>query len=124
MNLAVITGRIGRNPDIKTAEGKAAIANFSVATDEYYGGETHTEWHRCTAFGKIAEYMGAYVSKGALLEITGRLQTREWADKDGNKRQTTEIIVNTLKSLMKGEEKKPADKDKDGPDDGDKDIPF
>jgi len=106
MNLVVLTGRIGRNPDIKVKEGQTSIANFSVATDEYYGGETHTEWHRLVAFGKIAEYMGGYVSKGALLEITGRLQTREWTDREGNKKQTTEIVVNTLKSLMKGEEKK------------------
>jgi single-strand DNA-binding protein len=120
MNFVALVGRIGRNPDIKAKEGQTTIANFSVATDEYYGGETHTEWHRLVAFGKIAEYMGAYVSKGALLEITGRNQTREWTDKDGNKKQTTEVIVNTLKSLMKGEEKKAPAAD----DDGDPDIPF
>lgn len=120
MNLVALAGHIGRNPDIKAGEGKTTIANFSIATNEYYGGEERVEWHRLVAFGKIAEYMGAYVTKGALLEITGRLQTREWVDKDDNKRQTTEIIVNSLKSLMKGEEKKAG---KDEPEDKD-DLPF
>ena len=116
MNLVALAGRIGRNPAIKAGEGKTTIANFSIATNEYYGGEEKVEWHTCIAFGKIAEYMGAYVTRGALLEITGRLQTREWVDKDDNKRQTTEIVVNTLKSLMKGEEKKPeSDDPKDPP---------
>ena len=104
MNKVILVGRIGRTPDIRVKEGQATIANFSIATDEYYGGETHTEWHRCVAFGKKAEFMGAYISKGALVEIDGRNQTREWTDKDGNKRQTTEVVVNHLKSLIKGEE--------------------
>lgn len=120
MNFVALVGRLGRNPEIRAKEGKTTIANFSIATDEYFGGETHTEWHRCVAFGKIAEYMGAYVSKGALVEITGRNQTREWTDKDDNKRQTTEVIVNSLKSLTKGEEKSAGGKD----DKEDDDIPF
>lgn len=105
MNRTILVGRIGRTPEILVKEGQITIAKFSVATDEYYGGETHTEWHKCVTFGKAAEYMGAYVSKGAMVEIDGRNQTREWTDKDGNKRQSTEVIVNHLKSLMKGEEK-------------------
>jgi single-strand DNA-binding protein len=106
MNFVGLVGRVGRTPEIIVKEGQASIANFSLATNEYYAGEEQVEWHRLKAFGKIAEYLGAYVSKGALLEITGRNQTRKWTDKDGNKRETMEVIVNTLKSLTKGEEKK------------------
>jgi single-strand DNA-binding protein len=101
MNVTNLVGRVGRTPSVKVKEGQTSIANFSLATDEYYGGENHTTWHNLVCFGKVAEYVGGYVSKGSLLEITGRLQTREWVDKDDNKRQTTEIIVNTLKSLTK-----------------------
>lgn len=104
MNKTILVGRIGRTPDVKVTKGGTAVANFSVATDEFYGGESHTEWHRVVAWGKNAEFVGAYLSKGALVEIDGRNQTREWEDKDGNKRQTTEIHVNFIKSLIRGEE--------------------
>jgi single-strand DNA-binding protein len=119
MNLVILVGRIGRTPDIKAKEGKTTIANFSVATDEYYNSETHTEWHKCVAFGKTAEFMGAYVSKGALVEIRGRNQTRDWVDKDDNKRQTTEVIIDSLKSLMKGEDKPKSEPSPGDGDDGD-----
>lgn len=116
MNVANLVGRVGRTPSVTVKEGQTSIANFSLATDEYYNDENHTTWHNIVCFGKKAEHVGGYIGKGALLEITGRLQTREWTDKEGNKRQTTEIIVNALKSLMKGEEKK---SNNDKPD-----IPF
>ena len=119
MNVTLLVGRVGRTPSVKVKEGQTSIANFSLATDEYYNDENHTTWHNIVAFGKKAEHIGGYITKGALLEITGRLQTREWTDKDENKKQTTEIVVNTLKSLMKGEEKKAGN---DVPEDDD--IPF
>ena len=124
MNLVILVGRLGRTPDIKAKEGKTTIANFSVATDEYYNSETHTEWHKCVAFGKTAEFMGAYISKGALVEIRGRNQTREWEDKDGNKRHTTEVVVDQLKSLMKGEDKPKSDPSSGGDGKEDDDLPF
>lgn len=125
MNKVILVGRIGRTPDVKTTKSGTAVANFSVATDEFYGGESHTEWHKVVAWGKSAEFVGAYLSKGTLVEIDGRNQTREWEDKDGNKRHTTEVHVNFLKSLMKGEEGKNASSSsKDDPEDDEDGIPF
>lgn len=106
MNKVLLVGRIGRTPEVRFTKSEVAVASFSLATDEYYGGETHTEWHKIVAWGKDAEFAGAYLSKGALVEIDGRNQTRKWEDKDGNKRETTEVHANSIKSLMKGEEKK------------------
>lgn len=124
MNCVNLVGRIGRTPDVKATKSGTMVANFSVATDEYYGGENHTEWHRVVAFGKTAEFIGAYLSKGSLVSIEGRNQTRGWEDKDGNKRYTTEVIANSVKGLSKGDkdpqEKSPAK----GDDFEDDDIPF
>ena len=124
MNKTILIGRIGRTPDVKVTKSGIPVANFSVATDEFYGGESHTEWHKVVAWGKSAEFVGAYLSKGALVEIDGRNQTREWEDKDSNKRHTTEVHVNFIKSLMKGEDKPKNDPSSSGDDKDDDDIPF
>jgi single-strand DNA-binding protein len=131
MNKVLLVGRIGRTPKITTPNDNV-VANFSIATDEYYGGEKHTEWHNIVAWGKQAEFVGAYLSKGSLVEIEGRNQTRSWEDKDGNKRHTTEVVANIVKGLSKGDkdpqEKSPVTLHSANPynndDLGDSDIPF
>jgi single-strand DNA-binding protein len=78
-----------------------AIANFSIATSENWTSkegqkETRTEWHRIVAFGRLGEICGEYLSKGRQIYIEGRIQTRDWEDKEGVKRYTTEIVANQM----------------------------
>jgi single-strand DNA-binding protein len=75
---------------------------MSVATSEKYKGEEKTEWHRVVAFGKLAEVCGQYLAKGKQAYIEGKVQTRNWEDRDGNKRYTTEIVANTVQFLGGG----------------------
>jgi single-strand DNA-binding protein len=79
------------------------VTGFTVATTERWSkdGEKKekTEWHRIVAFGKLAEICGSYLTKGGLVYLEGKLQTREWEDKEGGKRQTTEINANVMQML-------------------------
>ena len=123
MNKVLLTGRLGRDPEVKYTKSDKAVSSFSLASDEYYGGESHTEWHRVVCWEKTAEFVGKYLKKGSLVEVEGRLQTREWEDNNGNKRQTTEIVASVVKSLVKDQpSESPEDKKKD--DFEDDDIPF
>ena len=84
--------------------GGLAVANFTLATSENRTSkdgtkETKTEWHRLVAFGKLAEICGEYLHKGKQIYIEGRIQTRNWEDKEGNKRYTTEIVANQMQML-------------------------
>ncbi|MFO7963276.1 MAG: single-stranded DNA-binding protein [Desulfobacterales bacterium] len=99
INKAIIVGRLGRDPEVRyTADGRA-VTNFSVATsDEWKDKETgekkeRVEWHRVVAFNKLGEICGQYLSKGKQVYIEGRIQTRDWEDREGVKRYTTEIIA-------------------------------
>ena len=101
MNRAIIVGNLGGDPEVRYTPSGTAVANFTVATTERYtkkDGEKQeqTEWHRIVAWGKLAEICGEYLNKGSKVAVAGRIQTREWEDKDGNKRWTTEIIANDV----------------------------
>lgn len=105
LNKVILIGNLGRDPEVRYTPGGLAVANFSMATSETWTNkegekETRTEWHRIVAFGKLGEICGEYLSKGKQVYIEGRIQTREWEDKEGNKRYTTEIIA--LQMLMLG----------------------
>ncbi len=105
LNKAILIGNLGRDPEVRYTPGGLAVANFSMATSETWTNkegekETRTEWHRIVAWGKLGEICGEYLSKGKQIYIEGRIQTREWEDKEGNKRYTTEIIA--LQMLMLG----------------------
>lgn len=105
VNKAIIVGNLGRDPEIRYTANGQAVANFSVATSESWkdkqSGEDveRTEWHRIVVWGKLAELCSQYLAKGRSAYIEGQLQTREWEDKDGNKRQTTEIKAHTVQFL-------------------------
>ncbi|BFN38377.1 single-stranded DNA-binding protein [Fidelibacter multiformis] len=102
MNKVIIIGNLGRDPERRALPDGRAISNISVATTESYrdssSGEIKeiTEWHRCVAFGKTADYINQYVTKGRKVYVEGRIRTRKWQDKDGNDRYTTEILVDIL----------------------------
>jgi single-strand DNA-binding protein len=107
INKAIIVGRLGRDPEIRYTPGGVAIANFSVATSEEWKDKEsnekkeRTEWHRIVAFAKLGEICGEYLSKGKLVYIEGKIQTRSWEDKDGNKKYTTEIVASDVQFLDK-----------------------
>ncbi|MBI4446598.1 MAG: single-stranded DNA-binding protein [Acidobacteria bacterium] len=103
VNRVILVGRLGRAPELRYTPGGAAVANFSLATDETWvqNGEKQrrTEWHNIVAWNKLAETCNQYLTKGQLVFIEGRIQTREWDDRDGNKRRTTEIIASNMRML-------------------------
>lgn len=109
INKAILVGRLGKDPEIRYTPSGTAIANFTMATSENYKDkdgqkQERTEWHRIVAFGKLAEICGEYLAKGKQVYIEGRIQTRSWDDKDGNKKYMTEIVANTMQMLGKPED--------------------
>jgi single-strand DNA-binding protein len=105
INKVILVGNLGRDPEIRYFQDGTAVANFSIATSDSWtdkqSGEKkeRTEWHRIVAFRRLAEICGEYLSKGRQVYIEGKLQTREWEDKDGNRRFTTEIVAQTMQML-------------------------
>jgi single-strand DNA-binding protein len=95
---------LGGDPEVRYTQSGTAVANFNMATTEKWKGQDgemqeHTEWHKVVAFARLAEICEEYLSKGSLVYIDGRIQTRAWDDKDGNKRYTTEIVAKEMKML-------------------------
>lgn len=108
VNKVILVGNLGRDPEIRYTQQGTAVANFSLATTNRFKNrsgemEERTEWHRVVAWDKLAEICGQYLSKGRQVYIEGRLQTREWEDKDGNKRSTTEVVTQTMQMLGRRE---------------------
>lgn len=100
-NHVLIIGRAGETPELKLTGTKTPVVTFSVATtrswkDKADQKQEETQWHRIVFWGKLAEVAASYVTKGSLILIEGRISTRSWTDKEGNKRQTTEIIGESL----------------------------
>lgn len=100
-----LIGYLGQNPDVKELNAGKKLAKFSLATSETYRDEkgekiTETQWHNLVAWGKTADIAAKYLTKGKEIAIDGKLNTRQYTDKDGNKRYATEIVVNEI--LMMG----------------------
>ena len=104
MNKVILIGNLGNDPETHYLASGVAVTKFNLATTERYtkkDGERqeHTEWHRIVVWGKLAEICGEYLSKGSKAGVEGRIQTNEWEDKEGNKRETKEIIANNVEFL-------------------------
>jgi single-strand DNA-binding protein len=104
VNKVILVGRLGRDPETRYTGSGQAVANFSLATDESYkdrNGERQkrTEWHKIVVWGKQAEIAQQYLKKGSLIFIEGRIQSREWQDKEGQKRTSFEIVANNFRML-------------------------
>ncbi len=104
VNKVILVGRLGRDPETRYTGGGQAVANFSMATDESYkdkNGERQkrTEWHKIVVWGKQAEIAQQYLKKGSLIFVEGRIQSREWQDKEGQKRTSFEIVVSNFRML-------------------------
>lgn len=103
-NKVQLIGNLGQNPEVKELSGGKKVAKFSLATNETYrnkAGEkvTDTQWHNLVAWGKTAEIIQKYLKKGSEVAIEGKLLSRSWTDKEGNKRYTTEVQVSDLLML-------------------------
>ncbi|MCH8553225.1 MAG: single-stranded DNA-binding protein [Natronospirillum sp.] len=109
VNKVIILGRLGQDPEVRAAASGTTVANLNVATSELGPKDPsgtrqeNTEWHRCTLFGRTAELAQQYLSKGSLVYLEGRLQTRKWQDQSGNDRYSTEIVVNEMQFVGGGQ---------------------
>lgn len=105
VNKVILLGNLGRDPELRYTPGGQPVANFSIATSESWnkkdgsGREEKTEWHRIVAWGRTAELCAQYLAKGRTVYIEGRLQTREWENKEGQKQRTTEVVANTVQFI-------------------------
>jgi len=104
VNKVILIGNLGRDPELRYTQSGQAVANFTLATTENWtdkSGEKveRTEWHRIVAWGRTGELCAQYLAKGRSVYIEGRIQTREYEDRDGNKRSTTEINAQTVQFL-------------------------
>ena len=105
VNKAILVGNLGRDPEVRYTASGTAVANFTLATTDRWNdaqsGEKkeRTEWHRIVVWGKQAEIAGEYLRKGRQVYVEGSLQTREWTDREGNKRYTTEVKCQRFQML-------------------------
>ena len=134
VNKVILIGNLGADPELRYTPSGTAVANFSLATKESWtskdgGKEERTEWHRIVAWGRLAEICGEYLHKGRLVYVEGRIQTRAWEDREGNKRYITEIVAQTMQMLGPGGRRESAEPVEEfpveePPDISDDDIPF
>ena len=104
VNKVTLIGNLGKDAEIRNTTGGTPIANLRLATTDRRKAQDgswqdHTEWHSVVAFGKTAEVMERWGKKGKMLYVEGRIQTREYTDKDGNKRWSTEVVANEIRML-------------------------
>jgi single-strand DNA-binding protein len=105
-NRVQLIGRVGQDPEVKNLEGGKKVATITIATNDVYYKDNgdkveQTEWHRVTAWGKTAEIIEKYVTKGKEIAIEGKLTHRTYEDKNGEKRYVTDIVVNEVLLLGK-----------------------
>ncbi len=104
VNKVILIGNLGKDPELRYTPGGAAVVNFPIATNERWKdkngqAQERTEWHNIVLWGRLAEIANDYLKKGSAVYIEGRLQTRSWQDRDGNKRYTTEVVGRQMQLL-------------------------
>ncbi len=104
VNKVILIGNLGADPELRYTPSGQPVANFRIATSESWVDkqgqkQERTEWHRIVAWGKLAELCGEYLAKGRQVFVEGKLQTRQWEDRDGNKRYTTEVQAKEITFL-------------------------
>jgi single-strand DNA-binding protein len=135
VNKVILIGNLGADPEQRYTATGTAMATFNVATKEFWNNkdgvrEERTEWHRIVAWGRLGEICGEYLSKGKQVYIEGKLRTRSWEDRDGNKRYTTEVLAQNMQMLGPAAERVPPEREMGGPEPQsggampDDDIPF
>ena len=100
LNHIVVMGRLTRDPELRYTQSNTPVASFTVAVDRDFGrrdgGEKQTDFIDCVAWRSTAEFISRYFMKGSMAVVSGRLQIRDWTDKEGNKRRTSEIVVDNI----------------------------
>ncbi len=133
INKVILVGHIGNKPEGRYIPSGTSTASFSLATNESWIDtdkvkQERTEWHNIVAWGKLADFATEYIQKGQLVYIEGRLQTRNWQDKDGNPRKTAEIVCTVITPLeWKSVKNSTVTEDKDVEktvEPSDEDLPF
>ncbi len=129
LNQCQFIGNLGQKPEIKYTQSGVAVVNFNIAVSEKWKNrdgekQEHTEWVRCVAWKRLAEICGEYLDKGSSVWISGKLQTRSWEDKEGNKRYTTEIVANNMQMLGGKNETREEAKGPEGTNPGDNEYPV
>ncbi|MFZ0389235.1 MAG: single-stranded DNA-binding protein [Calditrichia bacterium] len=140
VNKAIIIGRLGSKPEVRYVPSGSAVANFSVATNRSYkdkdgNWKEETDWHRVSAWTKLAEFSQNYLDKGMRVYVEGRIQYREWEDQNGVKRTSTDIVANDIQMLDSKESrsteqedfkepKMPPPESMDTSSQDDEDVPF
>ena len=109
VNKVILIGNLGKDPEVRYLEGGASVANFPLATSESYKDKTgkridQTEWHNIVLWRGLAEVAEKYLRKGMQVFIEGKIRTRSWEDKEGNKRYTTEVVGENLTILGRKED--------------------
>jgi single-strand DNA-binding protein len=104
INKAILVGNLGKDPELRYTASGQAVATFTLATTDRFkskGGEAQerTEWHNIVAWGNLAEICGKYLAKGRQVYVEGRIQSRSYDDRDGNKRYVTEIVISDMQML-------------------------
>jgi len=105
MNRVLLTGRLTRDPEMRSLPSGKVVTNFSVATNEYRGGEERTEYHSVVTWERLADICGQYLGKGQLVSLEGRLQTRRWEDDRKIKHYRTEVVASNVE-MLSGRRKK------------------
>ncbi len=104
VNKVILLGNLGKDPEVRFTPSGQAVCNFSIATNESWTDKSgqkqeRTEWHRIVVWGKMGELCGEYLKKGRQAFVEGRLQTREWTDKEGKKNYSTEVVANNVQFI-------------------------
>jgi len=128
VNSISITGRLGRDPEQRFTSGGKAVANFSIAVDYGFGDKKITSWIPVVCWEKTAELAQQYLAKGSQVGVEGRLQSRSYEDRNGNKNTVLEVIASRLEFFSKAEKKNSSQSEQDfdgpAPEIADEDIPF
>ena len=109
INKVILVGNLGKDPEVRYLEGGSPVANFSLATSEFYKDKNGnrvetTDWHKIVAWRGLAEVASKFLKKGMQVYVEGKLKTKSWTDKDGTKQFSTEIVADNLVMLGKREE--------------------
>ena len=99
LNRVTVLGRLGKDPELRHTQNSKAVATFSVATSEKSGGQEKTTWHTVVVWEKQAENCAKYLAKGREVLVEGRIDVRQWEDKQGQKRHTTEIVAHNVQFI-------------------------
>jgi len=111
VNKVILIGHLGKDPEVRHLEGGSTVANFTLATTETFTRDGNrieqTEWHNIVMWRGLAEIAEKYLTKGKQIYVEGKIRTRSWEDKEGNKKYTTEIVADTMTMLGSRTDSKP-----------------